>query len=333
VTISSSTPYANLDPSMILDAVDSTGLNCTGSLFALNSYENRVYQIGVENSPPVIIKFYRPNRWTDDAILEEHAFSLELKHLEIPIVAPLEFFETKQTLHHFNEFRFAAFPRESGRALELDNLDNLEWMGRFIGRLHAVGACHTFKHRLELNAQTYGAIPYQFLVTNQFLPAHQLADYAALVDSLLQKINAIWQAVNPIKTIRLHGDCHIGNILWNETGPQIVDLDDCLSGPAIQDMWMLMSGDNEEQNRDKLNRVLDGYEEFYEFNYREIYLIEPLRTLRMLHYAGWLARRWEDPAFPLSFPWFNTAAYWSELLDDLREQDMLLEQVLQRVKS
>jgi len=321
------TPYANLDPSLILDAIESVGYQCTGSLFALNSFENRVYQIGIEESAPVIVKFYRPHRWSNETILEEHAFSAELAEHEIPVIAPLAI-ANGATLHHFKDFRFAVFARQGGRALELDNLENLEWMGRFIGRLHAVGACKSFQHRMQLNPQTYGHDTFKFLNDNHFIPAAMQLNFAEIVTSALLKVDEIFHHVGKINVLRLHGDCHAGNVLWNDTGPRIVDLDDCLTGPAIQDIWMLLSGDTDEQVTLKLNRILEGYEEFYDFNYREIYLIEALRTLRLLHYCAWLAKRWEDPAFPLNFPWFNTPAYWQELLEDLREQDMLLDKVL-----
>lgn len=317
------TPYANLDPNLILDAIESIGFQCTSSLFALNSYENRVYQIGIEDNAPLIAKFYRPGRWTDDAILEEHHFALELGQHEIPIIAPL--ITNNKTLHHYQDFRFALFPRQSGRPLELDNVEHLEWMGRFIGRLHAVGACKPFQHRLRLDVQTYGQKSYQYLLENNFIPPTLKDDFCTIVESLLQNIQERFQFAGAVDYIRVHGDCHTGNVLWNDAGPHIVDLDDCLMAPAIQDIWMLLSGDNEEQVAAQIQRILRGYYEFHDFNSRELHLIEALRTLRMIQYAAWLARRWEDPAFPLNFPWFNTFSYWKELLEDLAEQQMLLE--------
>lgn len=321
------TPYADLSPSLILDAIESQGFQCTGSLFALNSYENRVYQIGVEDAPPLIAKFYRPGRWSDEAILEEHAFANELAAQEIPVVAPLAL-DSGKTLFHYQDFRFAVFPRQGGRPLELDNLDHLEWMGRFIGRLHAVGACQPFQHRIQLNVQSYGYQPYQFLLENNFIPDHIKHNFSLTLENVLQKVESLVQQVGQVDVIRLHGDCHAGNVLWNQNGPQIVDLDDCLMGPAIQDIWMLLSG-NKEQVKVQLDRILDGYYEFHDFNFRETHLIEALRTLRMIHYAGWLARRWEDPAFPLSFPWFNTPRYWQEQMQHLNEQAFLLDECLE----
>lgn len=310
-------PYANLDPSLILDAIESVGYRCSGNLLGLNSYENRVYQVGIEDTTPIIAKFYRPERWTDDAILEEHYFSSELVNREIPVIAPLAS-EAGDTLHHFQGFRFALFPRQGGRALELENLEQLEWMGRFIGRLHSVGAIKKFQHRMKLDVQSYGYKSYQFLIENNFIPSELKKNFCITVESLLQKIEQNFKTIGPINNIRLHGDCHPGNVLWNTTGPQIVDLDDCLMGPAIQDIWMLLSGD-EGQVQIQVNRILNGYCEFHDFNYRELYLVETLRSLRRLQYSAWLAKRWEDPAFPLNFPWFNTNYYWQELMGDLND--------------
>jgi Ser/Thr protein kinase RdoA (MazF antagonist) len=313
------TPYNQLDPSLILDAIESVGFPCTGSLLALNSYENRVYQVGIDEAEPLIAKFYRPNRWTNAAIIEEHQFSLELVSHDIPVIAPLAI-ASGATMHEYQGFRFALFPRRGGRTLELENVEQLEWMGRFIGRLHAVGATRPFQQRLRLDVQSYGFQPYQFLIENNFIPAELKAGYCHTVDAILKKITDLFAQSGPIQVIRLHGDCHPGNVLWNNGGPQIVDLDDCLMGPAIQDLWMLLSGGSEQETRAQLNIILQGYLEFNDFNYREIALIDALRTLRMIHYSAWLAKRWEDPAFPLNFPWFNTPRYWQEQLQNLKEQ-------------
>jgi Ser/Thr protein kinase RdoA (MazF antagonist) len=327
VSIDTKTPYANLDPHLILDAVESAGFQCSGGMIALNSFENRVYQIGIEDAEPVIAKFYRPNRWSDSAILEEHQFEIELQALEIPVIAPLAAADGK-TLHHFQNYRFAVFPRQGGRTMELDNLDHLEWMGRFIGRLHAVGAIRPFQHRMRLDVQTYGYDAYQFLLKNDFFPPALKDQFVSVVTELLNKIEQRIAATGTIKTLRLHGDCHAGNVLWNNSGPRIVDLDDCLMGPAIQDIWMLISGNTPDQVNLQLDCLLTGYQEFHDFNYAEIHLIEVLRALRMIHYCAWLAKRWDDPAFPLNFPWFNTVEYWQMQLEDFREQIMLLEQSL-----
>lgn len=323
------TPYANLDPDLILNAVESIGFRCSGSLLALNSYENRVYQIGIEDETPLIAKFYRPHRWTDAAILEEHEFAAELLAQEIPVVAPIV--TQNKTLHHFKEYRFALFPRRGGRALELDNMDQLEWMGRFIGRLHAVGATKKFQHRITLDVNTYGYDPFHFLEKQNFIPDYLQQNFTRTVKEILKKVEENFKLVGKIDYIRLHGDCHAGNVLWNDAGPNIVDLDDCLMGPAIQDIWMLLSG-GKDQVAAQLDLILDGYCEFYDYNPRELHLIEALRTLRMLHFAGWLAKRWEDPAFPPSFPWFNTPRYWENLLQNLNEQGNLLDEVIENIR-
>ena len=314
-----------MDPSLILHAVESVGYECSGGLFPLNSYENRVYQIGIEDGPPLIAKFYRPFRWSNEAILEEHQFALELLAHEIPVVAPIVS-ASGETLHTYQDFRFALYPRKGGHALELENLEQLEWMGRFIGRIHAVGACKPFHHRLKLDVQSYGYQPYRFLLDNHFIPPELLHNYQNTFDTVLQMIDQRFQDMGQIHHIRLHGDCHAGNILWSGTGPHIVDLDDCLMGPAIQDIWMLLSGATVQESKIQLASLLKGYRQFYDFDTSEIQLIEPLRALRMIHYSAWLAKRWEDPAFPRSFPWFNTPRYWQDQLQHMREQVELLDQ-------
>ncbi|MCW8450786.1 serine/threonine protein kinase [Legionella quinlivanii] len=318
------TPYATLNPNTILDAIESIGFLCTGSLYALNSYENRVYQIGIEDSEPLIAKFYRPHRWSSEAILEEHQFSLELAEQEIPVIAPL--IVNDQTLHHHQDFRFAVFPRRGGHALELDNDEQLEWMGRFIGRMHSVSASQAFQHRISLNIQSYGFEPYRFLMEQDFIPDYLIPNFCKIVETALEKIAQIFEWVGDLDQIRLHGDCHAANILWRDSGPHIVDLDDCLMGPAMQDIWMLLSGEPKQMEL-QLEKILNGYYEFQDFNLRERHLIEVLRTLRMLHYSGWLAKRWDDPAFPLSFPWFNTPVYWENMMRNLNEQIDLLDQI------
>ena len=315
------TPYVNLDPDAILSAIESIGFQCNGSLMPLNSYENRVYQIGIEDKEPLIAKFYRPDRWSSDAIIEEHQFASELFQHEIPIVAPIV--TNNETLHTYQGFHFALFPRQGGRALELDNLEQLEWMGRLLGRLHAIGACKSFQYRIKVNAETYGYQPYQFLLDNNFIPTEIKQNFCDNMTSALRLVEQQFRAINDYEKIRLHGDCHAGNILWRDTGLHIVDLDDCLTGPAIQDIWMLTSG-NTHDTKIQLKHILQGYREFYHFNPRELHLTEALRTLRMIHYSGWLAKRWEDPAFPINFPWFNTSKYWENQLQHLREQVSLM---------
>lgn len=317
------TPYATLTPSLILEAIENLSLRCSGSLLALNSYENRVYQVGIEEDKPIIAKFYRPKRWSTEAIKEEHEFAHELSQHEIPIIAPLVF--KGETLHEYANFRFALFPRRGGRALELDNMEQLEWMGRFIGRFHAIGACRAFQHRIQLNPESYGLMPYQFLIESNFIPPEIKFNYCQVVEAILQYVEEAFLDIGQINLLRLHGDCHAGNVLWNIDGPHLVDLDDCLMGPAIQDIWMLLSG-NKYEIKAQLLHIIGGYEEFYNFNSSELKLVEALRSLRMIHYSAWLAKRWQDPAFPHSFPWFNTPRYWQQHLQDLREQLELLKE-------
>jgi Ser/Thr protein kinase RdoA (MazF antagonist) len=315
--------YARLTPDTLLGAVESLGFVTSGQLLALNSYENRVYQVGLEDAAPLIAKFYRPQRWSDAAIIEEHAFALELAAHEIPVVAPLQTGQT--TLHRFEGYRFAVYPRQGGHWPELGNREERLWMGRFIGRIHAVGAAHSFEHRPALDIDSFGHRPSRFLIEGGFLPAHIETAYRTLVADLLARIGEYFERAGGISRIRLHGDCHPGNILWTDDGPHFVDLDDCRSGPAIQDLWMLLSGDRSEMQL-QLGEILEGYRQFRELDYREIQLIEALRTLRMIHYAGWLARRWDDPAFPRAFPWFNTPRYWEDHILALREQAALLQE-------
>jgi Ser/Thr protein kinase RdoA (MazF antagonist) len=317
-------PYQDLDPNVIITAIESIGLLCSGSLLALNSYENRVYQVGIEDAKPLIAKFYRPGRWSTDAILEEHQFALELADAEIPVVPPL-MINTK-TLHHYENYRFALFERHGGRALDVDNVTHLEWIGRFIGRVHAIGATKTFQHRGKLDPTSHGKIPYQFLIDNQFIPEYLKHNYCLTMENILKKIDEIFQSVGNIRYLRIHGDCQLGNVLWNDAGPHIVDLDDSVMGPAIQDIWMFLSGTPVEKEK-YLAKILKGYREFYDFDMREVILIETLRTLRMIQYSAWIANRWDDPAFPRAFPWFNTPNYWEEQLRNLQEQSQILHEI------
>ncbi|HSO05613.1 MAG TPA: serine/threonine protein kinase [Pelomicrobium sp.] len=310
-------PYAGLTPDRVLDALESVGLAADGRLLALNSYENRVYQVGVEDAAPVVAKFYRPARWSDDAILEEHAFTAELAAREIPVVAPLAI--DGRTLHAHAGFRFAVYPRHGGRAPELDDPDTLEWLGRFIGRIHAVGSVAAFLHRPRLDVASFGDEPLAFLLDGDWLPADLRAAYAAIATQALDGVRAAFDRAGDVAPIRLHGDCHAGNVLWTEDGPHFVDFDDARMGPAVQDLWMLLSGDRAEMTR-QLADVLAGYEDFHAFDARELQLVEALRTLRLIHYSAWLARRWNDPAFPATFPWFGSQRYWQDQVLTLREQ-------------
>jgi Ser/Thr protein kinase RdoA (MazF antagonist) len=311
-----SRPYENLTPDAVLDAIESVGLRGDGRLLALNSYENRVYQVSLEDDSYVVAKFYRPNRWSDAQILEDHAFSLELFEREIPVVAPLEI--NGNTLHRFSESRFAVFPRRGGRSPELEDEKVLEWIGRFLGRIHAVGAVRPFKLRPALNVETFGKEPRDWLLGSGMIPEDLQNTWVTTADLALQGVRNRF-VLAQTKSIRLHGDCHVGNILWTHEGPHFVDLDDARMGPAVQDLWMLLAGDRETATK-QLKALLDGYQQFHSFNREELGLIEPLRTLRLIHYSAWLARRWEDPAFPAAFPWFGTPRYWQDRILELREQ-------------
>jgi len=307
----------------MLDAVESTGYRVDGRLLALNSYENRVYQVGIEDSTPLIAKFYRPGRWSDAQILEEHAFTLDLAEREIPVVAPLTV--NGKTLNEFAGYRFSLTPRRGGRAPELDNPDVLEWMGRFLARIHAVGAIAPFAHRPLLDIQSFGEQPRDWLMTHDFIPADLRETWRSVIDQALLGVRACYERAMEVQYIRLHGDCHVGNVLYTDDGPHFVDFDDCRTGPAIQDLWMLLSGTREEMTR-QLRDVLEGYEEFADFDRRELHLLEALRTLRLIHYSAWLAQRWDDPAFPIAFPWFNGQRYWQDRILELREQVAAMEE-------
>ena len=313
-------PFDALQPDCILDAVESLGFQSDGRLLALNSFENRVYQVGIEGDTPLIAKFYRPQRWTDEAILEEHAFCEELADAELPAVPPLRI--DGRTLHRHADFRFSVFPRRGGRLIEIDNSEHRAWVGRLLGRMHAIGATRPFDHRPVLSAQEFGQEAADFLLEHRIIPAHIETAYASLSRDLLQAINQTLQAVRPT-LLRIHGDCHPGNILWTDAGPHFVDFDDARMGPAMQDLWMLLSGERDEQER-QLAEVLEGYEQFRLFDPGELALIEPLRTLRLMHYEAWVARRWDDPAFPMAFPWFDSPRHWEEHVLSLREQLALL---------
>jgi Ser/Thr protein kinase RdoA (MazF antagonist) len=307
-------PYDALTPDQVIESVESMGFECDARLLALNSYENRVYQVGLEDRDPVIAKFYRPQRWSDAQILEEHAFSLELQEAEISVVAPLAA-DNGETLHTYGEFQFALFRRQGGHPPELDNYDNLIVLGRTLGRIHAVGASRPFVHRRELSVQRMAVDSYHYL-SEHYVPQELQAAYVSLCEDLLLRINECYQ---PSRNIRVHGDCHIGNILWRDNTAHFVDLDDCCTAPAIQDIWMFLSGDRQHQIR-QLSEFLEGYQEFADFHAGELRWIEALRTLRIMHYAAWLGRRWSDPAFPRAFTWFNDARYWSDHILELREQ-------------
>ncbi|MFM1980204.1 MAG: hypothetical protein RLZ68_1469, partial [Pseudomonadota bacterium] len=315
--------FESLTPDLVLDALEFAGLRGDGRLTALSSYENRVYQVHLEDGSVVVAKFYRPQRWSDAQILEEHSFAVELMAVEVPAIGPLVL--NGETLHHFGGFAFSVSPRRGGRAPELDDGEVLEWIGRFLARIHTVGAKQPFVQRPALNLATFGTEPMQWLLENNKVPLDVqslwtrkcqnaidlIAGYATLTGST-GKNSTKNVGTSGIRLLRLHGDCHPGNILWTPAdaapatgpGPHFVDLDDARMGPAVQDFWMLLSGDRQQRTR-QLGALVDGYEQFREFDRAELALIEPLRTLRLIHYSAWLARRWSDPTFPVNFPWFG----------------------------
>jgi Ser/Thr protein kinase RdoA (MazF antagonist) len=321
-------PYAGLTPDVVLDAIAALGLDPDGRLLALNSYENRVYRCGIVDSAPVVAKFYRPGRWSDAQILEEHAFVAELDACEIPVVPPLSLADDAadaRTLHRHAGFRFALAPMRGGRAPELEDHRILEWIGRFLGRIHAVGSKRAFTARPALDRESFGREPRDFLLGNGFLPPDLEASWRTAVDLALEAVAHCEARAGQVATLRLHGDCHAGNILWTDAGPHFVDFDDSRSGPAVQDLWMLLAGTREEMTA-QLDAILRGYERFRTFDRRELHLVEALRTLRLIHYSAWIARRWDDPAFPAAFPWFNSQRYWQERILELREQIALMQE-------
>ena len=316
--------YKNLGPNDIIMAVENEGFKCDGHIFALNSYENRVYQIGVEDNEPVIAKFYRPARWSDAAILEEHQFSYDLAEHEIPVITPLVNKDGDSLRHHAN-FRFALYPRRGGRAPELENPEHLILLGRFIARMHNVGASKQYENRPYIDIQSYGIDAYQYLLANKFIPIELENTYQSLSEDIILRINRCYERAGNISNIRLHGDCQHSNILLRDDILFILDFDDARMGPAIQDLWMFLSGDRDYMTA-RLADLLEGYTEFRELDIRELHIVEALRTLRLLHYSAWIARRWDDPAFPLAFPHFNTQHYWEDHILTLREQAALMDE-------
>lgn len=328
-------PFEVLTPDVVVDALASVGLFCDGRLLALSSYENRVYQLHLEDGQMVVAKFYRPGRWSDAQILEEHAFAAELMAAEVPAIGPLLL--QGSTLHHFGGFSFCVSPSRGGRPPELDDAEVLEWIGRFLARIHTVGAARPFVTRPTLDLQTFGIESRDWLLGHDMVPLDVQSEWARACQDAIDLVagyDCLARAGaqkdpdgSPIRLLRLHGDCHPGNILWTPTdvpasagpGPHFVDLDDARTGPAVQDMWMLLSGDRAQRTR-QLGALVDGYEQFREFDRRELALIEPLRTLRLIHYSAWLARRWSDPIFPINFPWFGSSDYWKGQILMLQEQ-------------
>ena len=310
-------PYAALDPEVVLGAIESLGIHTDGRVLALNSFENRVFRVGLETGEPLVAKFYRPQRWSDAAILEEHAFAAELVAAELPIVAPLAFAE--RTLHRHRDFRFALFPTRGGRAPEAGDRATLTHLGQLLARIHNVGQRQPFAHRGTLDVETFGELPVDFLVDGGWLPGELEENFVGLTDQILDRIDTAFAQHSDLQRLRIHGDCHPGNLLEREGHTHIVDLDDCLMAPAVQDLWMLLSGSAEEQ-RQQFEWLMEGYQRFRSFDAAELGLIEPLRGLRLLHYHGWIARRWNDPAFPAAFPWFGDRRHWESVIVQLQEQ-------------
>ena len=310
-------PYERLNPDRVIAAVESCGYASDARLLALNSYENRVYQVGIEDAEPIIAKFYRPERWSDAQILEEHAFSHELVDADLSVVAPM-LDSSGESLHHFEGFRFALFRRRGGYPPELSNLDNLLVLGRTVGRIHAVGKAAAFAERETLSIERM-LVQSRALLLDGFIPRDLIAAYESLTKDLIDTVNTLYGEAGVSDLQRVHGDCHVGNILWRDNTAHFVDLDDCCMAPAIQDLWMFLSGDRGERQL-QLAELIAGYDEFSDFDPRQLRWVESLRTMRLMHYAAWLARRWSDPAFPRSFTWFNTDRYWSDHILELREQ-------------
>ncbi len=316
-------PYDRLNPDLIIDAVEAVGYRSDARLLALNSYENRVYQVGIEDGTPLIAKFYRPDRWTEEQIQEEHRFSLELQDAEISVVAPMVN-EQGQTLHTYEGFQFALFKRRGGYPPELDNLDNLLVLGRTLGRIHGVGRAGKFEVRQSITVQRMLTESRELLLDG-FIPKALIPAYESLTADLEEIVKSVYSEVKPEDQIRIHGDCHVGNILWRDETAHFVDFDDCVTAPAIQDLWMFLNGERHDRQL-QLSELVEGYSEFCDFDPRQIRWIESLRTMRLIQYAAWLAKRWEDPAFPRSFTWFNTERYWADHILELREQMSALQE-------
>ena len=328
--------YSDLTPAQVLDALDAVGLRGDGRILQLNSYENRVFQLFLEDGSAVVTKFYRPGRWTDAQILEEHSFALELDAAEVPVIPPLVLDASVDDVTHdlrllgepptlacigagVAPHRFSVSRRCAGREPELDDPAVLRQIGRFIGRLHAVGRRSRFEHRHVMDPRRDGQLSRQRLLDGDFVAEEQRAAWDQSVVAALAAVERAYDSLGTITTLRLHGDCHLGNVLWRDGGPHVVDLDDACMGPAVQDLWMLVSGDAQTM-ASQLAQLLEGYTQFMDFDRRELALIEPLRTLRMIRHSAWLAERWTDPAFPPAFPYFGTAAYWSQQSTQMREQ-------------
>jgi Ser/Thr protein kinase RdoA (MazF antagonist) len=315
--------FSQLNPDTIINAIESLDYISDCRILALNSYENRVYQVGIEDEAPIIAKFYRPDRWTDEMIKEEHALTLELADAEISVVAPL--IVDNETLFNYKDYRFSIYPRFGGYAPELDNPDHLLQLGRNLAQIHNIGETRTFETRPSLNIDDFAIRPAHYLQENNFIPVDLETAYSTLIDDLIIRIKHCFEQAGNYRTLRLHGDCHHGNVLTRDEKFYIVDFDDSRTGPAVQDIWMFLSGDRNYMTA-RLNDFMEGYSEFRDFDPRELHLIEALRTLRLIYYSAWLAQRWNDPAFPIAFPFFNSQRYWEDQILNLREQASLMEE-------
>lgn len=315
--MSSAFHFQELTPDTILDAIESVGIYPETGLIPLNSFENRVYQFRCDRAQRYVTKSYRPERWSDDQILEEHAFAAELADAELPVAVPVAI--DGKTLFEFKGFRFALFPSLGGRPFEMDNLDQLEAIGHLLGRMHQVGRVAPFSEREHIGPH-FARRALTVLEESTLVPGHLHAELLSAAKTLTQAIEQHWFEAKPL---RLHGDLHPGNILWMPDGPGVVDLDDAVTGPAIQDLWMMLSGDDNDR-RLQLDTLLLAYEEFSDFDHRELKLIEPLRGIRMLHHMAWVLRRWDDPAFPQHFPWFEDESFWQRQCRELMQQCQLI---------